>query len=342
MVVFARLLEPIERKKIKLISSPFWVKIGPCPPGCDQKDMLHAVGQTFGRVLRSEVKREFCRMKVNLDVQRPLRRGGFISVDGWDKKWIAFKYENLPTFCFECGKMGHSVQSCEKLPVQEKEKPMENFQFTNALREESSLFGREAFKLGFSSKKSMKECFYIRLDDLGEGADAGLEGDSPVTGATGEDQLTDADSSLPEFNGSNEKRDFWNVVSKNHVVQDMGIEQVMEMDDNLVGIKSNDSQGIVKDTVDTPKVANWKRKVRTCGEKAGMILKTNFKRKHDMVDSGISDVSLTVDRSQKKMKQDSDVTLKSSLVDVELAMLECIDAPLTIGSVAAERQVDRS
>ncbi|MBA0798368.1 hypothetical protein Gohar_008961 [Gossypium harknessii] len=57
---FYRLLESIERRKIKLIISPFWIKVGPCPSEYERKDLMHAIGSTFGGVLRSESKKDFC------------------------------------------------------------------------------------------------------------------------------------------------------------------------------------------------------------------------------------------------------------------------------------------
>ncbi|MBA0556133.1 hypothetical protein Golob_026260 [Gossypium lobatum] len=40
----------MERRKMKLIMSPFWIKVGPCPLEYD-KDLMNAVGSTFGGVL---------------------------------------------------------------------------------------------------------------------------------------------------------------------------------------------------------------------------------------------------------------------------------------------------
>ncbi|MBA0686859.1 hypothetical protein Goari_014435 [Gossypium aridum] len=73
-----RLLESMERSTIRLVASPFWVKVGPCPPKCDQKDLIHAIGSTFGGVLRSKVKGDFCKIKVQMNVQKPSRKGIFI------------------------------------------------------------------------------------------------------------------------------------------------------------------------------------------------------------------------------------------------------------------------
>ncbi|KAH1073352.1 hypothetical protein J1N35_025680 [Gossypium stocksii] len=47
-----------------------------CLPEYDKKDLLHAIGVTFGRVIRSEISVDSCRLRINLDVQKSLRREG--------------------------------------------------------------------------------------------------------------------------------------------------------------------------------------------------------------------------------------------------------------------------
>lgn len=76
---------------------------------CDKKDLMYAIGPTFGGLIRLEVKGDFCRLKIQLDVQKPLRKRIFVSTENQEKFWTAFKYENLANFCFECGRMGHRV-----------------------------------------------------------------------------------------------------------------------------------------------------------------------------------------------------------------------------------------
>ncbi|PPD92555.1 hypothetical protein GOBAR_DD10513 [Gossypium barbadense] len=76
LILFDRLHQAVERDQIKLTSSPFWIKIESCFPEFDKKYLLHAIGSTFGGVLRSEISEDFCRLRVNLDVQITLRRGG--------------------------------------------------------------------------------------------------------------------------------------------------------------------------------------------------------------------------------------------------------------------------
>ncbi|MBA0562370.1 hypothetical protein Golob_007419 [Gossypium lobatum] len=77
LILFDKVCQAVARDQIKLTSSPFWIKIQLCFPEFDKKDLLHAIAGTFGGVLRSKISEEFCRLRINLDVQKPLRRGIF-------------------------------------------------------------------------------------------------------------------------------------------------------------------------------------------------------------------------------------------------------------------------
>ncbi|KAA3473772.1 hypothetical protein EPI10_024127 [Gossypium australe] len=75
LILFERLRDPIARDQIQLTSSPYWIRFGPCDPEFDKKDLMHAVGSTFGGVIRSEVQNDYYRVRVHMDVQKPLDRG---------------------------------------------------------------------------------------------------------------------------------------------------------------------------------------------------------------------------------------------------------------------------
>lgn len=62
LVIFGRLLNPTERNQVRLTQSPFWLKVGLCPPECDKKDLIHVVGLTFDGVIQAEEKDDFCRI----------------------------------------------------------------------------------------------------------------------------------------------------------------------------------------------------------------------------------------------------------------------------------------
>ncbi|KAH1097420.1 hypothetical protein J1N35_014341 [Gossypium stocksii] len=110
LIIFEKLKKAIEMSKIKLVLSMFWLKIGSCLPEYEKKDLMHAIDSTFGEVPRSKIKGDACRLKVQLDIQKPLQRGIFISVGNQERVSLPFKYENLLIFCFGCGCMGHVVK----------------------------------------------------------------------------------------------------------------------------------------------------------------------------------------------------------------------------------------
>ncbi|PPD82268.1 hypothetical protein GOBAR_DD20794 [Gossypium barbadense] len=160
LILFDRLCQAVERDQIRLISSPFWIKIETCSPEIDKKDLLHAIGGTFGRVLRSEISEEFCRLRINLDVQKPLRRGIFVVTVYVSKVWIPFKYENLPMFCFGCGRMGHGLSNCTQISPARKIKISENPPYSVALKAESKLIGKESMCFNFLMKQKGVQSSY--------------------------------------------------------------------------------------------------------------------------------------------------------------------------------------
>ena len=42
----------------------------------------------------------FLRMKVIIDISKPLCRGRRISLSQGEQSWVSFKYERLPNFCY--------------------------------------------------------------------------------------------------------------------------------------------------------------------------------------------------------------------------------------------------
>ena len=66
---------------------------------------------------------KFMRTRVDLPIDKPLRRGGnVVGMDG-DKYWVHYKYERLPTFCFLCGIMGHDDKHCQAYPDRQNATP---------------------------------------------------------------------------------------------------------------------------------------------------------------------------------------------------------------------------
>lgn len=54
----------------------------------------------------------YFRIKIAVDVTRPLKRGIFFQGVEGTKEWIQVVYERLPTFCFLCEVLGHGEAKC--------------------------------------------------------------------------------------------------------------------------------------------------------------------------------------------------------------------------------------
>lgn len=91
------------------------------PIGFNSEFILKSIGNYVGKFLEADSKnfqvmgRNYLRIKVALDVRRPLKNCMKIKKTGGDWLWIKFKYERLPSFCFYCGIIGHSDKFCEAM-----------------------------------------------------------------------------------------------------------------------------------------------------------------------------------------------------------------------------------
>lgn len=54
------------------------------------------------------------RIRVRIDIRKPIKRRMKIKKAGEEGMWANFKYERLPRFCFFCGIIGHCDKFCEK------------------------------------------------------------------------------------------------------------------------------------------------------------------------------------------------------------------------------------
>lgn len=77
----------------------------------------------------------FFRIKITVDVNKPLKRGIFFQgVDG-TKQWIAVTYKRLPVLCFLCGILGHGESNCPTRYEKGFEEPTEGFKYGSSMRE---------------------------------------------------------------------------------------------------------------------------------------------------------------------------------------------------------------
>ncbi|XP_023928142.1 uncharacterized protein LOC112039499 [Quercus suber] len=127
-------------KEIQLARSPFWVQIHNLPLKSRTGETGKAIGATLGEVLdvdvaESGVQWGTClRVKVSIDVTKPLCRGKRVTIEDDKSRWVLFKYERLPNFCYKCGLLNHDLKDCPENLGPAKMQDTQNFQYGLWLR----------------------------------------------------------------------------------------------------------------------------------------------------------------------------------------------------------------
>lgn len=91
--------------------------------GFMSEKIITEFGNSIGKFISScpsnfaGVWRDYFRVRVAVDVTKPLKRRMKIKKTAEEWYWISLKYENVPTFCFICGVLGHSEKFCSRLFV---------------------------------------------------------------------------------------------------------------------------------------------------------------------------------------------------------------------------------
>ena len=101
--------------------SPFWIQVHDMSLLCMTKGVGVKIGESLGVVEDVDVAGDgigwgrCLRIWVTIDLFKPLERGRALDIK---KKsvWVSFKYENLPTFCFRCGRLVHKKLTCPVRP----------------------------------------------------------------------------------------------------------------------------------------------------------------------------------------------------------------------------------
>jgi hypothetical protein len=100
---------------------PFWIQVHDIPTGLMSEKVGTEIANFIGEFLEYDAKnnsnylRSYMRIRVLLDVTKPLKRQKKIKRPGGEASYIKFKYERLSNFCYFCGMLGHIEDYCEKL-----------------------------------------------------------------------------------------------------------------------------------------------------------------------------------------------------------------------------------
>lgn len=67
---------------------------------------------------------------------KKLVRGKKVTIKKGETRWVFFKYEQLPNFCYQCGRLDHGVKECTKKISTENRASDEGLQYKAWLRGE--------------------------------------------------------------------------------------------------------------------------------------------------------------------------------------------------------------
>ena len=107
-------------KEIELKWAPFWIQILNLPLKCRTKDIGWAISSKLGEVFEVNVSESgvqwarCLRVRVRIDVTKRMVRGKKITIEGGEGRWVQFKYETLPNFCYRCGLLSHALKDCQE------------------------------------------------------------------------------------------------------------------------------------------------------------------------------------------------------------------------------------
>jgi hypothetical protein len=94
-----------------------WAQVWKLPDLCLKEPIIKGMCRSMGEVLEVQIKLPtgfvgpFVRIRVKLHIDKKLIRFVPLTKDK-KKEWYQIKYEKLPTFCFQCGLIGHWHEEC--------------------------------------------------------------------------------------------------------------------------------------------------------------------------------------------------------------------------------------
>lgn len=104
--------------QVELNKLAFWVQIYDIPHGLFTEKVGISLGNFIGKFLdyddsnRGAAWKPYMRIRVELNVDLPLKRWKKIKLCNGIATQVNFKYERLHTFCFICGKLGQKILRC--------------------------------------------------------------------------------------------------------------------------------------------------------------------------------------------------------------------------------------
>lgn len=120
-LVLKSLSGDIQPSTQKFDKNPFWIRLYDIRVKGREENSMRQIGMRLGEVREidfsttSGIARSI-QMKVMVDLTKPLKRGIRIRIGSAEPCWIPVTYERFSSFCYWCGRLGHTIKDCEQYP----------------------------------------------------------------------------------------------------------------------------------------------------------------------------------------------------------------------------------
>lgn len=152
-------------------TTQIWVQVRGLPSYWSSKEVGWKLGKLFLNCLNviflenGSRHGKVLKLLVEINLNTPLLRGTRIKL-GNEMEWVDFKYEQLPSFCFYCGIIGHQEKDCETKMSDSREDKICEGQYGEWLRVS---FPRGMRKGSYGESESRKQGGLGQNQNLGEG-----------------------------------------------------------------------------------------------------------------------------------------------------------------------------
>ncbi|CAH9122719.1 unnamed protein product [Cuscuta epithymum] len=118
LMVMSRLKEGDIPLSVPLNRAELWIQVHDISVGYFTVDNAERIGNFLGTFIKvdehnfSKKWESFMRIRVRIDLGKPMKMKLFLQKEEGVKFCIKFRYEKLPSFCFLCGIEGHAESHC--------------------------------------------------------------------------------------------------------------------------------------------------------------------------------------------------------------------------------------
>ena len=113
MLAVKRWEKGMTSRSVTFTHLPFWVQVWGLPFDLMTEEAGHDIRRGLGKGVEVDSKAFkadqacFLRIRAEILLDKPLRRGGPVVSSEGDEICVAFRYERLVGWCFACGRIGH-------------------------------------------------------------------------------------------------------------------------------------------------------------------------------------------------------------------------------------------